>query len=373
MKGAWKILLGGVLLSATAQAKEVHFFFDVNSSGPEIYPCDAGIYHPPQKEWCHYKGTKKSCDKKDFGKPSKSDLIDAISGKVIKAGDKAHACICDGSVGSYRKDYLIAEVAKWKGKNTGWHEDGQENHLGWSKKRKTIKIAADNEEVFTVAGKLWKTGAKDVEAEFKTQLEKVTFNLGSELYGTHYFVDFCYKGSQIEYFHDHVKAPHSTEAYLSTTELRGKKRSYVKMAKPKVVTTLVCDQQGKGKYQYAHNGNSYHNGYYDQFETDIKDKGRVEVPEACLDAPGGRKWVGNLETKDEGGFYESSYIDLAKAPQKNTIIPFQFINHGRKSPRRCKLRLYICEQDSRPKKYSRAWQRHDARFHVKWKVEEDAE
>ncbi|NRA67429.1 MAG: hypothetical protein HRU19_23295 [Pseudobacteriovorax sp.] len=48
-------------ISGKMQAKEITFYFDVFSSGPEIYPCDAGVYHPKPEQYCHYKGTTELC------------------------------------------------------------------------------------------------------------------------------------------------------------------------------------------------------------------------------------------------------------------------------------------------------------------------
>jgi hypothetical protein len=112
------------------------------------------------------------------------------------------------------------------------------------------------------------------------QLTKMTLNLGSERYGTEFFLDICYRGPQIEYWaasledafdpngigtpNFALKAQATINDIISHNGLR-----YSQLADLKVKTEVVCDQQGRGNYVYAGTGNPHGYTQYDKIVTDI--------------------------------------------------------------------------------------------------------
>jgi hypothetical protein len=131
MKNAIRFLaaFAGVVGATTASAKELTFFFDVHSSGPEIYPCDAGLWQGNQEKFCHYKGTSTACNPADLGKTpvNPGQTVKDYLGNPVKADDPKHACICTGSNGgAYLMNFMRFKAAKWEGGLVGG-----ENHMGW--------------------------------------------------------------------------------------------------------------------------------------------------------------------------------------------------------------------------------------------------
>lgn len=90
-----------VLLSmANAFAVSLEFKFDVNSSGPSIYPCNAGIKHAPYaSRVCYDRVTSQSCNPAEDCR----DMPDCN-------------CVCTGSTngdGETRLDYMSVASAEW--------------------------------------------------------------------------------------------------------------------------------------------------------------------------------------------------------------------------------------------------------------------
>jgi hypothetical protein len=161
-------------------------------------------------------------------------------------------------------------------------------------------------------------------------------------------------------------------------------------------TVMVCDKQGQGTYKYDHNGATPNGGAFDSFLTDIRDQGNIDVSTLAgngvqvagingtgvnpnqqrfvLPAPtGGTNWVGTLEGDKKFG--PLSLTDLSVRPDQYWLFGgangnVVTITEGTsaETPRFCKLRTYFVEESG---KRERAWQRHDARFIVKWLVEEN--
>lgn len=410
--------LGCFAAASTAHAKELTFYFDVFSSGPEIYPCDAGIWQGEQPKYCHFKGTAQNCNPADLGKTPGQTGVTAgwqtVDGSAItNYFDGAHACICTGGTGGqstgvrggdYLMNFMRYKAATWVGGNTGG-----DNHMGWS--TPVEKTAQGTKEGVTVARHVRGSDANsatDVQQEFKTQLEAVTFNFGSELYGAHFFVDYCYRGPQIPYYlgNNHpqnANAQFGTFAWLkSTNPFQGGNGtpgaptlSYTDLAKVKLKTVMVCDLQGKGTYKYDHNSTTSAPGVFDSFEMDITDSGNIDVSSLAtggvvlanstgsnvnpntqsfiLTAPNsGTNWVGMLNGDKKFG--PTNVTNLAVKTDQYWLFgannSLEYITRGNEpfTPRFCKLRTYFVEESG---KRERAWQRHDARFITKWLVEEN--
>lgn len=166
-----KLILGMMLLcgALSANAVSLAFKFDVTSSGNSMYACNAGLKHAnPAGRVCYERETLQACV------PS-----------ACKTGEACN-CVCTGGFtlpdnqsddGEYRLDYMKASYADW----------------------------TDNGVAPTNIQSLQTTAAQSgfntvVNAnQFSKQLTHLEFFLGSERYGAEYFVDICFRATQIDY------------------------------------------------------------------------------------------------------------------------------------------------------------------------------
>ena len=224
--------------TSSAFAVDLEFAFDVNSSGPSIYPCDAGIKHMKHNERvCYDRVTQNSCD------PS------------LCTQETQCNCVCTGGAGAngdgeYRQDFLKASYATWT-------ENGE---YAPSSVITTAVSAAESTFNRIFSGK----------NEWDKQLTNLTFNLGSERYGSEFYLDVCYRGPQIEYYQAYLNAQSSDinsfpnfaiKLQSTVTDLvstNGLK--YSALADLKVKTEVTCDVQGLGEYIYAHSGTATSSG-----------------------------------------------------------------------------------------------------------------
>ncbi len=185
-----KLLLSAmafVALSAqSAFAMNLTFQFDVNSSGPSLYACNAGIKHGAQANICF--------DRRDA---TKSCTQGCAAGNVnaCQPGTLPADCVCTGEYdptgfdGNYRMDFLQATTADWS-----------DNELAATSNVQNHNLIADAVDVGASFNQLYGAkGAFPVNAAYKRQIKSMSVNLGSELYGAEYFVDICYRGPQIDY------------------------------------------------------------------------------------------------------------------------------------------------------------------------------
>lgn len=191
-----KLLLSAVaLLALSAQsafAINLTFQFDVNSSGPSIYACNAGIKHGNgDANICYDRVTNNTC----------TPGCAAGNMNACTAGQLPKNCVCtgefdpSGNQGTYRMDFLQANTADWEDNQTA-ATNGLASHILTADK---ISTGAKFNQIFgTDSG----TSDWTVPASYKKQIKDMTINLGSEIYGAEYFVDICYRGPQIDYRHN---------------------------------------------------------------------------------------------------------------------------------------------------------------------------
>lgn len=235
------------LFSFAAFGVSVEFKFDVNSSGPSIYPCNAGIRHLKYTDRiCYDRLTQQSCT------PVEDCRNDAECN-----------CVCTGSTsgdGETRFDYLQVTSAAWS-------ENGRPVGAQVS-----TNISAPDDKWNSVFN-------ENSKEEWQNQLTKMSINLGSERYGAEYFLDICYRGPQIEYYHasqidqsqrGDASPNFSLKVQATVNDLSTNGLNYAELADLQVSTTVVCDQQGKGNYIYA--GSAIPTGatVYDQILHDIQ-------------------------------------------------------------------------------------------------------
>lgn len=364
-----KMLLSLALVLSTyafnASAVSLEFAFDVNSSGVSIYPCDAGIKHEPHSQRvCYDRVAQESCD------PN------------LCTTEEQCNCVCTGGAtaddGEYRMDFMKASY-------TDWSENGEYAPSNVS----SVAVSAgqtDFNRIFTNKN------------EWDKQLTSLTFNLGSERYGSEYYLDVCYRGPQIEYWMAYQNSTNQNANYwpnfsiklqATVTDLASSNGlRYSQLANLKVKTITTCDVQGEGQYIYAHSGvggsdngnngnNNGNNGNHNGIENG--------------NGANGNHGNGNNGNGNNGnsGNTDGQYVyDNAQAHQitgvtggdKNFTTNFASFNAGgnlfllndwinlgnAKTPRFCKTRYVFIENvrnnSVNPLSQIRKWQNHKARI-----------
>ncbi|EQC43911.1 hypothetical protein [Bacteriovorax sp. Seq25_V] len=164
------IAIAMTFAALNASAVNLAFKFEVTSSGNSMYACNAGLKHAdPAGRVCYDRQTLNSCN------------------PVLCKDGQACDCVCTGGFtlpnngrddGEYRLDFFNASYANWT--------DNGEAPTNIQYVRKT-------------AGKNSAQTAINAADTFSTQLLSLDFNLGSERYGAEYFVDVCFRATQIDY------------------------------------------------------------------------------------------------------------------------------------------------------------------------------
>lgn len=330
-----KVMILGLiafLSASSAFAVSVEFSFDINSSGPSIYPCNAGIRHDAHSSRvCYDRVTQSSCN------PSAC------------VSEQACNCVCTGSTndqGEYRLDFMRASFADWT-------DNGQ--YAGSSASKNLYAKNGSFHELFDVNNK----------EEWNKQVTKLEFDLGSERYGAEFYLDVCYRGPQIEYFYAQqnggfsgspsgyefpnfaLKSQATVTDLVSSNGLR-----YSDLSDLKVKVSAVCDQQGKGSYPYAGSGNPAGATVYDQVLNDI---------------------IGVTVT---GGQYAKTVPYRSFNNASSLYLIDEFINANNAfTPRFCKVRYTFIENrrnDSNLLSQIRKWKQHKAQVCTFTEINEPA-
>ncbi|OIQ20417.1 MAG: hypothetical protein BM556_00295 [Bacteriovorax sp. MedPE-SWde] len=160
-----------LLTAVSANAVNLAFKFDVTSSGNSMYACNAGLKHTnPAGRVCYNRETLNSCD------PT----------SVCTDGQDCN-CVCTGGglgddyvshAGEYRLDFFTASHANWT--DNGVAPSNIQNVKYTASKNSFRTLFSDS-------------------SKFGKQLTSLSFALGSERYGAEYFVDVCFRATQIDY------------------------------------------------------------------------------------------------------------------------------------------------------------------------------
>ncbi len=172
------LLVVAAFLAVTQSAFAINltFKFDVYSSGPSIYACNAGLKHAPAQRQCYDRVTGGSCS------------LGCASGNasLCAPGTTPQSCVCTGgdnnNQGGYRLDYLNVKHANWV-----------DNGEAAGAQTSTKITARESDSAFNTVF------AENNTQFFGKQLTEMSVNLGSEQYGAEYFLDVCYRGPQIDY------------------------------------------------------------------------------------------------------------------------------------------------------------------------------
>ncbi|MDD4974344.1 MAG: hypothetical protein PHY93_08320 [Bacteriovorax sp.] len=165
------------LLSLSAQnafAVSLTFQFDVNSSGPSMYACNAGIKHGQETKICYDKVNGATCTP-----ACATGDVNACAANTSPA-----TCACTGEEGAGNQGGTFMDFA-----NVNYGE--------WSDNQSAS--TAPNNKKLSSFGYDWTSLFPMTTGAYANQVRDLTINLGSEIYGAEYFVDICYRGSQIDY------------------------------------------------------------------------------------------------------------------------------------------------------------------------------
>jgi hypothetical protein len=169
-----KLMLGFMLVMAyqNAFAVSLVYKFNVNSSGTDMYACNAGIRHV-ESQICHIRGQPNvTCDPNLACGPGQNCNISN--------------CVCTQGQASNRLDEVVANYTRWT--DHGYSAAGPVL-------RKVVEADGSWKQLFTdVDAWNWELTSDDIQ---NTAGRNLVFNLTSEAYGTEYFVDICYRGPRI--------------------------------------------------------------------------------------------------------------------------------------------------------------------------------
>ncbi|MBF0298418.1 MAG: hypothetical protein HQK51_06840 [Oligoflexia bacterium] len=392
------ILAGALLVSSSVMAKEVFFKFKVNSSGPKMYACNAGLGHLlVQGKICHRPGMYDEMVNyfkvgNTTGTPSwwclpkcvptitgtstpvvASNQFITPGGATVSSNDctsypdqRTDSCVCTAyNDGNYLQDFM---VAKFKGADTI-----KQSTKVISGNATELLAKLDNPKIvpWGLTGRPWFTNNSNfntaVASPWGNYLQELTFNFGSEKYGAAYFVDICYQGSQIEYFENLQDSQNSLSFAASVTDLTNStstNKSYADLARPKVKVYLDCDLQGHGTLNHARDASGNYDTLPPLTATTTEEVNHVlQYPTTNLFTNGasfsvihsstatGSNWINQGSTWGANGQYSSL---------NNHAI-------GINPPRFCKLRYVFVESNFFAE---RKWQRHDAQFCTWTSIEE---
>lgn len=282
------IALAMLVAGFNAQAASLEFKLEINSSGPSIYACDAGLMHKPHAERvCYDRVTMNSCN------PSR--CTDEVQCNCVCTGESR------SGAGEYRHDFMKVGYAAWT-------DNGER--------------ATNVQSKSVAAGKNSFNRAFTNKNEWNKQLTKLVYNLGSERYGAEFYLDVCYRGPQIDYFladsladtpNFDLKAQATVTDIVSSNGLK-----YSQLADLQVKAVVACDQQGKGAYVYAGDGaGNYDNALLHEISSN------VTVP---------------------GGQFHKATGYSAFNTGANLFLVNQWINvNNTYTPRFCKIRYYFKE------------------------------
>lgn len=214
------------LVASNAFAVNLTFKFDVNSSGPSIYPCNAGIRHIQNARTCKSRIDGSSC------------TLGCANGNTNECtgGTNPNSCVCTGEdnglQGTWRLDFLKASYADWTDNNANAGSQSSSN------------LTAINSNSFN--------SLFTENAAYGKQLTSMTVNLGSEVYGADYYVDVCYRGPQIDYTNI-SDVNFALKAKVTVTNLRNgaSQPNYQNLADLKTKAEVKCYMDNSFSYNNA--------------------------------------------------------------------------------------------------------------------------
>ncbi len=190
-------------ISSSAFAVSVQFNFDINSSSPSIYPCDAGLRHESHSTTVCYRPS-------DYSACSPSST------------EEESTCVCSTpTTDEHLMDSMSARVVSWP-------DPGGD----------TSTIPST-----TVISGTSLFSRMNSTNEWMKQLRTLEFNFGSSRFGTEFYLDICYRGPQVRGGNpNHQIVLQSTVTDLLTA-------TYSTDSDLNVKASVVCDLQNQGTNQ----------------------------------------------------------------------------------------------------------------------------
>jgi hypothetical protein len=325
--------LATVVITQQAGAIGVTFNFRVNSSGPSIYPCNAGLLTPNDNpKVCYIAGTSTRCTPTCVG-----DACDpqtppppppALFGMSLAGGPPPptpptnppeNSCVCTTTQGDSYANYFDASYHNWD-------ETGDP----------TLHVASGIDSF----NKLF----NEPTAYGKT-LQNLTINLGNELYNAQYFVDICYRAPQIDY--RGIDTSWDLYGKVSVTDFGYQNGSsgYKTLSDLHAKAYVICDLQR------------------DTCPT-CNDADPVTDTSAAIFSEGNDflKATGSGAARYDFSYQTGAITSLPSSLTEVFNIHDAFKNLGKSAPRFCKIRYVFSENNglSAQTAILRKWQKHGA-------------
>lgn len=333
------------LMAMQANAIQVTYSFRVNSSGPSIYPCNAGLMTKNP-----FRGDKVACYTEIDHKPCNGGCVGLDCEGGEKPAPRANIgggaftwtnntpppgpgpknnCVCTTEEGRENGNYLHANYRKWG--------DVQDPHAD--------VVSGGNygfNQIF------------DEVNAYNKVLEKLSFNLGSELYTAKYFVDICYRGSQIDYSHFDTKWNILAEASVTDYGYGANyNQGYSKLAGLKHKAYVICTLQNK----------SCESGNCSDRDLEINSYNVAQFNSNFLDALG----QGNFQYSATSGWLNTAPGAFTQLIDKE----YESLTYHKKATKFCKIRYVFEETNGLTEAGAkhRKWQKHGADVCTHTKIE----
>lgn len=211
------LLFVALFVSTNVHAISLTFKMDIFSSGTDIYACNAGLMHQGYEDRVCYErdNPENSCN------------------PGLCTDEQSCNCVCTGDTlnnsgqGEYRLDYMNASYRDWAdhgevggGAGTAYKEAGQNGF-----------------------NQLWNN-----EVAFNKELTDLNFNLGSERYGAVYFLDVCFRASQISYDYPGSTINYAHDKQVTITDLSTNGYNYEELSGLAVKTIVQCKAKNNSWY-----------------------------------------------------------------------------------------------------------------------------
>lgn len=198
----WTTLATMAFSTPAAFAVNLTFQFAINSSGPDIYACNAGIRHAASTQVCWDTETGSSC---------------------VPSTTNSASCMCtgeaDGTHGTWNRDIINAKSGDWLDSTTTGSVTSTEIQAGNSSSVYTSLFANDD-------------------IAYTKRITDLSLDLASEVYGSEYFVDVCYRGTQVAQSNNGNS--YSLKGKVTVTNLRASETGAPNYQ-------LIADLQSKGE------------------------------------------------------------------------------------------------------------------------------
>lgn len=217
MKSLMTILVA-LIVSANVHAVSLTFKLDIFSSGTDLYACNAGLKHTAH--------ANRVCYERD--NPENS-----CNPGTCTSGEQCN-CVCTGDTlnndgqGEYRLDYFNATFRDWA-------DHGE--------------IGSNSGSVYKEAGLTSFNKLFSNSDAFGKELSGLTFNLGSERYGAVYFLDVCFRATQISYDYPGSTINYSHDKQVTITDLSTNGYNYEELSGLQVKAVVSCKAKNQSWYQ----------------------------------------------------------------------------------------------------------------------------